>query len=56
MKWFKKDFFEYMDKPICTNCNTSDYMKVLDINGAETEEEKKWCSFFVEDYECEECT
>jgi len=53
LKWFRKIFFKWCDKPICNNCNTkcSNIIETVSSN----DEEQKWLAFQTELYSCNNC-
>ena len=41
LRWFKNDFFQWVDRPACSKCNRSDHMKKLDVSEPPTPEERE---------------
>lgn len=50
--WFKRDFFKWVNEPICQQCNNK--TKAIG-RGQPTTEELKWQAYVVEIYQCTQC-
>ena len=56
LKWFKKEFFSWCNKPKCPTCGQNDKnYKVLSYRDKPNEEEKKFLAYRTERYFCNNC-
>ena len=55
MKWFKKDFFSWCQKPACTNCGKGKGAQEAIGQAKPTAEEQQGWAGTVEVYKCKEC-
>ena len=56
LKWFKKEFFTWCNKPKCPGCGENDKnYKPLNYNGKPNEEENKFWAYRTEQYYCTKC-
>ena len=56
LKWFKKDFFSWCNKPKCPGCGQNDKnYKVINYKEKPNEEEKKFLAYRTERYFCNNC-
>ena len=54
LKWFKNDFFKWMDRPLCPNCNTWDKMERWG-DATPTNEDREFNATKIESYTCKDC-
>ena len=56
LKWFKKQFFTWCNKPKCPGCGENDKnYKLLNYNDKPNEEEKQFWAYRTEKYYCNKC-
>ena len=56
LKWYKKEFFTWCNKPKCPGCGQNDKnYKVVNYNQTPNEEEKKLLAYRTEKYFCMNC-
>nr|CAB3264319.1 peptide-N(4)-(N-acetyl-beta-glucosaminyl)asparagine amidase-like [Phallusia mammillata] len=54
LSWFKRDFFKWMDKPICPNCNNDSNVENTGM-ASPSDEDMIWQASRVEAYVCRKC-
>ncbi|CAR23620.1 peptide-N4-(N-acetyl-beta-glucosaminyl)asparagine amidase [Lachancea thermotolerans CBS 6340] len=54
LRYFKRDFFKWCDKPECSNCCDSEHQTVVGHQGPNAEERRFDCGV-VETYKCQSC-
>ena len=56
LKWFKKDFFSWCNKPKCPGCGLNgDNLECINYKEKPNEEEKKFLAYKTEIYMCKNC-
>ena len=56
LKWFKKDFFSWCNKPKCPECKQNgDNIECINSDGKPNEEELKLLAYRTEIYSCKNC-
>ena len=56
LKWFKKDYFSWCNKPKCPKCGQNDKnLTVITYKGTPNEQEKKYLAYKTEVYKCNQC-
>ena len=55
LKWFKQDFFSWMNTPDCPNCKVATVQDLTAPSPAPTNEELSWLANRVEGYVCPKC-
>jgi len=55
LKFFKTEFFRWVNQPSCEGCSKNDKMKCIGMRGSVTSEERIGMASTVERYVCEHC-
>ena len=56
LKWFKKDYFTWCNKPKCVKCGQNDKnLTIISYTGKPNESELKYLAYKTEVYKCNEC-
>lgn len=54
LKWFRHDFFKWMDRPECPRCKSQDRMERWG-DATPTDEDREYHATKIEDYKCKDC-